>query len=165
MCAAHVVKFKGQELGINPNEPLPTITAHSGAGGFAECRTVLAKANNRENLGYWPEVRALLNKYCGYNLNDDEVLLLIIRGVAYFIFDITLRMLVPRELYSAMSFPSDYIIDRDYLGNVYPKSKTVARCGNAVCPALSYAMVWANFPEWQRCRLTTMADFENAVAV
>lgn len=165
LCAAHVVKFKGQELGISPEEPLPTITAHSGAGGFAECRTVLVKANNRENLGNWPQIRELLNKYCGYNLQDDEVLLLIIRGVAYFVSDITLRMLTPRELYSAMSFPVDYIIDRDYLGNVYPKSKTVARCGNAVCPALAYVLVWANFPEWRGQRLTSMADFENAVAV
>ena len=165
LCAAHVVKFKGQELGVDPNEPLPTITAHSGAGGFAECRTVLAKANNRENLGYWPQVRELLNKYCGYTLQDDEVLLLIIQGTAYFIADITLRMLIPRELYSAMSFPIDYIIDRDYLGNVYPKSKTVARCGNAVCPALAYVLVWANFPEWRHGRFSTMADFENAVAV
>lgn len=165
LACANLVKFKGQELGVNPSEPLPTITAHSGAGGFAECRTVLAKVEPGRDLGNWPQVRALLNKYCGYSLKDDEVLLLIIRGVAYFIADITLRMLIPRELYSAMSFPIDYIIDRDYLGNVYPKSKTVARCGNAVCPKLAYAMVWANFPEWRCGRLSTMADFENAVAV
>lgn len=38
-------------------------------------------------------------------------------------------------------------------------------CGNAVCPPLAYALVWANFPEWRGERLTTMADFENAVAV
>ena len=95
----------------------------------------------------------------------DNTLRRVIRGVAYFISDITLRMLTPRELYSAMSFPADYIIDQDYLGNVYPKSKTVARCGNAVCPMLAYALVWANFPEWRGERLTTMSDFENAVAV
>lgn len=163
LVAAHVVEFKGQDIGQDLRRPLRTITASWGE--FAECRTILVKANNRENLGYWPQVRELLNKYCGYTLQDDEVLLLIIRGTAYFIADITLRMLIPRELYSAMSFPIDYIIDRDYLGNVYPKSKTVARCGNAVCPALAYVLVWANFPEWRRGRLTTMADFENAVAV
>ena len=43
--------------------------------------------------------------------------------------------------------------------------KQVARCGNAVCPPLAYAMVWANFPEWHGKELLTMADFENAVAV
>lgn len=104
-------------------------------------------------------------KYCGYDLKDDEVLLLIIRGTAYYIEDITLRMLTPRELYNAMGFPEDYVIDRDYQGNEYKKTKQVARCGNAVCPPLAYAMVWANFPEWRGEKLLTMASFHDAVAV
>ena len=164
LTAAHVVKFKGQDLGQNPEVPLQTITAS--AGEFAECRAVLAKIGGSHDLGHWPEIRALLNKYCGYHLADDEVILLVIRGIAYYIADITLRMLTPRELYNAMGFPEDYIIDRDYLGNEYIKSKQVARCGNAVCPPLAAAMVWANFPEWHRKKkITTMAEFENAVAV
>ena len=158
-----MVKYKGQELGQHPKEALNTITAQGLE--YADCRTILVKANSRVNLGNWPQIRALLNKHCGYDLKDDEVLLLIIRGTAYYIADITLRMLTPRELYNAMGFPEDYVIDRDYLGNEYKKTKQVARCGNAVCPPLSYAMVWANFPEWHGKRLMTMADFENAVAV
>ena len=165
LCAAHVVKFKGQEMGTSPAEPLPTITAQSCAGGYAECRAVLAKVNGRENLGNWPQIRELLNKHCGYDLKEDEILLLIIRGIAYYIADITLRMLTPRELYSAMSFPPDYIIERDYLGNEYPKSKQVARCGNAVCCVLAEAMTRANFPEWCDRKITTMEQFHHAVAV
>lgn len=165
LCAAHVVKFKGQELGTNPGEPLPTVTSQSGAGGFAECRAVLIKANSRENLGNWPQIRELLNEYCGYNLAEGEVILLIIRGIAYYIADITLRMLMPRELYSAQGFPEDYIIERDYQGNEYPKSKQVARCGNAVCPPLAEAMVRANLPEWCGVKIITMAQLDNAVAV
>lgn len=164
LCAAHMVKFKAQELGTSLAEPLPTITAQSAAGGFAECRAVLVKANNRENLGHWPKIRALLNEHCGYNLADDEVILLIINGLAYFIADITLRMLTPRELYNAMGFPPDYIIDRDYMGKPYKKSKQVARCGNAVCPPLAEAMVRANLPEWCGKKFHTMAEWENAVA-
>ncbi len=76
-----------------------------------------------------------------------------------------LRMLTPRELYNAMGFPPDYIIDRDYLGNEYPKSKQVARCGNAVCPPLAEAMVRANLPEWCAEKITTMAQLDNVVAV
>lgn len=45
------------------------------------------------------------------------------------------------------------------------KSKQVARCGNAVCPPLAYAMVWANSPEWHRGRIETMEQFHDAVAV
>lgn len=164
VASAHVVKFKGQELGTSPADPLPTITAQSCAGGYAECRAVLTKAPGRD-LGNWPQIRELLNEYCGYNLADDEVILLIIRGIAYYISDITLRMLTPRELYNAMSFPLDYIIEVDYLGNVYPKDKQVARCGNAVCPSLAEAMVRANFPEWHTVTIVNMAQFHKAVAM
>ena len=118
---------------------------------------------NRVRLGSRCTVTGLT--LAGYDLKEDEVILLIIRGVAWFIADITLRMLTPRELYNAMGFPEDYIIERDYLGNAYGKSKQVARCGNAVCPPLATAMVRANFPEWDRGKLGTMAQFHNAVAV
>ena len=157
-----MVEFKGQDIGQSVDKPLRTITASWGE--FAECRAVLTKAPGRD-LGNWPQIRELLNEYCGYNLADDEVILLIIRGIAYYISDITLRMLTPRELYNAMSFPLDYIIEVDYLGNVYPKDKQVARCGNAVCPSLAEAMVRANFPEWCTVTIVNMAQFHKAVAI
>lgn len=165
LCAAHVVKFKGQELGTTPAEPLPTVVAQSGAGGYAECRAVLAKVDGTQSLGHWPKIRALLNKYCGYQMADDEIILLIIHGIAYFIADILLRMLTPRELYNAMGFPPDYIIDRDHRGKPYPKSKQVARCGNAVCPPMARAMVQANFPEYCDMTVTTLAQFHQMVTV
>lgn len=163
LCAAHVVKFKGQELGQHPGNTLNTITAQGLE--YAECRAVLAKVEPGRNLGCWPEIRSLLNQYCGYDLQEDEVILLILRGAAYYIADITLRMLTPRELYNAMGFPPDYIIERDYLGNEYRKSKQVARCGNAVCPPLAEAMVRVNLPEWCGTKITTMAQLDDAVAV
>lgn len=162
LCSAHVVKFKGQELGQHPTDTLNTITAQGLE--YAQCNTVLAKAGGR-NLGYWPQIRDLLNKYCGYSMADDEVLLLNIAGTAYYIADITLRMLTPRELYNAMGFPPDYVIDRDYRGKVYGKTKQVARCGNAVCPPLAEAMVRANLPEWCGQKISTMEQFHDAVAV
>ena len=161
-CAAHVVEFKGQDIGQPVDKPLRTITAS--CGEFAECRAVLTKAPGRD-LGNWPQIRELLNEYCGYSLAEDEVILLIIHGIAYYISDITLRMLTPRELYNAMSFPLDYIIEVDYLGNVYPKDKQVARCGNAVCPPLAEAMVRANLPGWCSVQIVNMAQFHKAVAV
>ncbi len=166
LCVAHVVKFKGQELGTSPAEPLPTITAQSCAGGYAECRSLLVKVDSCQGLGHWPKIRALLNQYCGYQLQGDEIILLIIRGVAYFIADILLRMLTPRELYNAMGFPPDYIIDVDHLGKPYPKSKQVARCGNAVCPPMARAMVQANFPEYcVAIDIKTLAQFHSQICV
>lgn len=163
LCAAHVVKFKGQELGQNPRDALNTITAQGLE--YADCRAVLTKVKPGQSFGHWPEIRALLNQHCGYNLADDEILLLIIRGIAYFISDITLRMLTPRELYNAMGFPEDYIIDHDCDGKEFTKEAQVARCGNAVCPPLSEAMVRANLPEWCGAKVRTLREWENAVAV
>lgn len=161
--AAHAVKFKGDNLGHGMNEPLQTVT--TSAGEFAVCKAYLAKMHGGDNLGHWPEIRDLLNEYCGYTLAEDEVLLLEISGALYYIADIGLRMLSPRELYNAMGFPPDYIIDRDYLGNEYKKSAQVARCGNAVCPPMATALVRANLPEWCGAEITTMAQLTDCVAV
>lgn len=161
--AAHVVKFKGDNLGHGMNEPMQTVT--TSAGEFAVCKAYLAKMRGGDNLGHWPEIRALLNEFCGYTLAEDEVLLLEISGALYYIADIGLRMLSPRELYNAMGFPPDYIIDRDYLGNEYKKSAQVARCGNAVCPPMATALVRANLPEWCGAEITTMAQLTDCVAV
>lgn len=164
MAAAHVVEFKGQDIGQQADRPLRTVTAS--AGEFALCHTTIAKYRSGEDLGQWPKVRALLNRHCGYHLAEDEVLLLLIGGEAYYIRDILLRMLSPRELYAAMGFPPDYIIDRDYLGNKYGKTKQVARCGNAVCPPMAEAIVRANVPEeWRGDKITTMAQLMSRVAV
>ena len=144
--AAHMVKMKGTNLGGPMSEPVQTITA--GGGHFGVVTTVVKKAEAEADLGHWPRIRDLLNAYCGYHLGPEEVLLLRIGGAVYFLADIGLRMLTPRELYLANGFPEDYIIDRDDTGTVYPKAKQVARCGNAVPPPVAAALVRANLPEW-----------------
>ena len=171
LTAAHIVKFKGQDVGQHPTTPLHTVTTGGGAGGKAggNCYgvviTTICKAQPGVYLHYWPQVRELLNTYCGYHLADDEIILLWIGGAAYFIANIGLRMLTPRELYAANGFPEDYIIDRDYLGNAYPKNEQVARCGNAVCPPLATALVRANLPEWcEQPAIRSMTELERTVA-
>ena len=158
LCAAHVVKYKGQELGQQPDKPLPTVTAQGQE--YADCRVHLG-----QNLGHWPEIRDLLNRFCGYELGEDDVILLTINGASYFIADITLRMLTPRELYNAMGFPPDYIIDHDYTGKPYPKTAQVARCGNAVCPPMAAALVRANLPEWCASDIKTMTQLDELIAM
>lgn len=143
-------------------EPLSTIT--TSAGHFAKIDTKIIKYNGEQNLYHWSEVRELLNKYCGYNLADNELLLLVINNDYGFIADIGMRMLEPRELYNAQGFPVDYIIDIDYKGNQYPRNKQVARCGNSVPPPLAEAMVRANLPEWCNTKIVTMAHLHNVVA-
>lgn len=170
IAAHHIAEFKGQDIGQSIDKPLRTITASAGierqcgGGVFGLVGARIEKYAPGTELGYWPEVRALLNKYCGYDLADDEVLTLRIGGAWWFISDIKIRMLTPRELYAAMGFPPDYIIERDYTGKPYPKSQQVARCGNAVCPQMAAAVVRANMPEWAVV-ICTMAELNRVIAV
>lgn len=157
VCAAHIAEFKGSDLGQNADRSLRTVTAS--AGEFGIVSTQISKYEGGVSIGHWPQVRSLLNKYCDYNLAENELLLINISGAWYFISDIGLRMLTPRELYNAMGFPADYIIDCDYLGNAYGKTKQVARCGNAVCPPMAEAVVRANLPEWCGAKIYTMKQF------
>lgn len=161
LIATHIVKFKGPDIGQSPDAPLQTVTA---INPFALASVKTVKYAPGTDLGYWPQIRALLNKYCGYKLADDEILLLWIRGAWRYICDISMRMLTPRELYNAMGFPPDYIIEHDYTGKPYPKAQQVARCGNAVCPQMASAVVRVNFPEWA-VQLFTMAELEKTIAI
>lgn len=163
LATTHLVKMKGTNLGGPMSEPVQTITA--GGGHFGVVTTTVVKAEPGADLKHWPEIRDLLNTYCGYNLGPEDVILFEIGGAAYFMADIGLRMLTPKELYMANGFPEDYRIERDYTGKEYPKTKQVARCGNAVPPPFATALVRANLPEWCGAEISTMEELEKAVAV
>lgn len=163
LATTHLVKMKGTNLGGPMSEPVQTITA--GGGHFGVVTTTVVKAEPGADLKHWPEIRDLLNTYCGYRLGPEDVILFEIGGTAYFMADIGLRMLTPRELYMANGFPQDYKIERDYTGREYPKTKQVARCGNAVPPPFATALVRANLPEWCGVEINTMEELEKAVVV
>lgn len=161
---AHMVKLKGTNLGGPISDPLQTITAGGQHHGII--MTNVEQMGEGKDLKNWPLIRAMLNEFCGYHLAEDEVILFNIKGSLYFMADIGLRMLTPRELYQANGFPSDYIIDRDYTGTDYGKGKQIARCGNAVPPPFAEALVRANFPEWcDGHNIRTMEELERVVAV
>ena len=146
-------------IGQKPDEPLHTVTTSAGHFGV-----VTVKMSRSEmNLHHWNEVRELLNAYCGYAIAEDEILLLDVNGTLYFISDIGLRMLTPRELYAANGFPPDYIIDHDYTGKAYGKTKQVARCGNAVPPPFAEALVRANLPEMCGRQFETMKELHGVI--
>lgn len=151
-------RVRGQSV----KEPVMTIDASNRHGVIT---TEVVKATPGADLRNWPKIRAALNEYCGYTLADNEVILFLIGGAWYFMADIGLRMLTPRELYRANGFPDDYKIDKDYTGKEYGKTKQVARCGNAVPPPFATALVRANLPEWCGTTITTMAQLERLVAV
>lgn len=161
---AHMLKLKGTNLGGPISDPLQTITAGGRHHGIVT--TAVEQVEAGADLENWPKIRAMLNEFCGYHLAEDEVILFNIKGALYFMADIGLRMLTPRELYQANGFPPDYIIDRDYTGTDYGKGKQIARCGNAVPPPFAKALVTANFPEWCDGRsISSMEELERIVAV
>lgn len=145
------------------NEPLNTITAR--AMHFTFVKVSVKQYSEDVWLGYWQKIRAMLNEYTDWNLNDNEIIVFNIDGTEYFIYDIGMRMLQPKELYAAQGFPKDYVIEKDYLGNTYPKSKQVARCGNAVPPPFATALVRANLPEYCDTYILTMADLMERMAI
>lgn len=59
-----------------------------------------------------------------------------IDGEPWVVTDVGMRMLQPRELATAMGFPTDYLLEGS-------KSQQVARIGNAVCPPVARALVEA----------------------
>ena len=136
LVTSSVIKFRGTNIGQPTDSPLHTITA-SGTH-LGELRTHLAVDD------YDHERADLVSEFLkshGMSAFVDMA------GESYRIVDIGMRMLQPPELYAAQGFPEWYVIDRDYLGNVYAKDKQVARCGNAVPPQFSEALTRANLPE------------------
>lgn len=173
LVAASLVKHYGgnyQSSGAGLDKPLPTITT---VDHNAIVTSNLIQLNNNSigqsvtsplntitaGGGHFGEVRAFLLKYYGQGggqkldeplhtiTTKDRFGLIAIAGQDYQIVDIGMRMLTPRELFRAQGFPDTYIIECDYLGNPYPKTAQVARCGNAVPPQLPAALVRANLPE------------------
>jgi DNA (cytosine-5)-methyltransferase 1 len=143
LVAANMVKLRGTSNSTAADEPLHTISA----GGQ-----------------HHAEVCAFLTAYYGSNQDtplDDPMhtvttkprfALVMVDGVPHEISDIGMRMLQPRELYTAQGFPASYIIDRGHDGRVLPKDAQVRMCGNSVCPPLAEALVRANFAERQALR-------------
>lgn len=146
------------------NEPLSTLT--TSPGHFAQVKTYLQKIEGTPNLGNWDKVRRLLNEYAGYKIAADEILILEIDGVQYFISDIGMRMLKAKELTKAQGFPDDYIIDIEpYIGKKYSESKQTGRIGNSVCPEVATALVRANCADMAyKKRLRTVAELNRAMS-
>lgn len=142
LCTTFLSKFYKTGIGQDVQEPLHTVT--TSPGHFAEVRAFLIKY-------YGQGIGQAVDQPLDTVVSKDRFGLVTIKGEDYQIVDIGLRMLQPRELYNAQGFPADYIIDHDYTGKTYPKSKQVARCGNAVPPPFAEALVRANLPE-MACR-------------
>ncbi|MGY6663380.1 MAG: DNA cytosine methyltransferase [Glycocaulis sp.] len=147
--AAHLINMKGSDRRASAaSEPLRTITAQGGGPGI---------------------VAAFMAKYYGQGEGQaaDEPLHTIttrdrfglvtvqIGGEPWVIVDIGMRMLTPRELFTAQGFALSYRIDADADGLPFTKSVQTRCVGNSVCPDIAAAIVRAN---------VTLRDVELPVA-
>lgn len=163
LCASNLCVLRKNMDGKSLDEPMPTLT--TSAGHFAQIKTYLLPVDNAQDLYHWNEVRQLLNEYAGYSIKENEILIIEIAGIPYFIGDIGMRMLKAEELKLAQGFPVDYIIDiESHIGKRYSEAKQIARLGNAVCPPVATALIRANCAEMAYKRtLTTVAQLERAI--
>lgn len=136
LVAAHMVKLKGTcRDGQDVREPAPTVCA--GGTHLAEVRAFLTRFNNNgDGQGAQLPLGTITSK--------DRFGLAYVRGVAYEIADIGMRMLAPRELFRAQSFEDHYVIDFEIGGKPITKEAQVRMCGNSVPPRVARAIVSAN---------------------
>ncbi|KQY78627.1 C-5 cytosine-specific DNA methylase [Ensifer sp. Root142] len=140
LVAPHLHAYYGSDQDTPENEPFHTITtkprfshveAAISAPPFTEDQHARARdvADFMRSYGFW---------------DDREFVTLTIGDAEFVIVDIGMRMLTPRELYSAQGFPADYKIDADINGRPFPKNVQVSCVGNSVSPPVAAAIVSAN---------------------
>lgn len=159
LVTAHLTTFRRNCVGREVTEPVPTMTAGAEHHGLVEyelapeaeagalrCAAFLIRYYGLG--GQWGDLRDPM-----HTITTKDRLALVtvhIRGEAWVIVDICLRMLVPRELANATGFPRQYVIERGHDGRMFTKTKQVAMIGNAVPPGLQRAVTAANYREFQQ---------------
>lgn len=149
LVTAYLVKYYGtggQWQGLD--EPMHTVPTRDRMG-LVEAVQLPANALTPEQLAGARRCAAFLHEYLPEQF-PDAVDAILVGG--YVLVDITLRMLVPRELARAQGFGDDYVIERG-LFEVAPgvfeerpitKTDQVRLIGNSVCPEEAEALVAAN---------------------
>lgn len=154
LVSACLIRQFGASTGSDIAAPMGTVMTDGGGGKTSLAVCELGSAEERAL-----NVAAFLVNYYGNGdardltapmdtLTTKDRLALVtvyINRQPYYIVDITLRMLLPKELYKAQGFPDDYIYDRDHTGKPLTKTAQVRMCGNSVSPPPMAALIRANW--------------------
>ena len=161
LIAAHLCTLRRNSVGRDMREPVPTVTAGAEhhaliqyhlspeqEAGALRCAAFLMRYH--ASGGQWADLRDPMTTI---TTRDRLALVTVwLKGEPWVIVDITLRMLVPRELYNAQDFPPGYVIDRTASGKPLTKTAQVKMVGNSVSPVPMEQIVSLNSPEstaWQ----------------
>lgn len=154
LVSACLIRQFGASTGSDIAAPMGTVMTDGGGG-----KTSLAVCELGDTEERALRVASFLINYYGNGdarnlsapldtITTKEKLALVtvyVQGVPHYIVDITLRMLLPKELYKAQGFPDDYVFDRDHIGRPLTKTAQVRMCGNSVSPPPMAALIRANW--------------------
>ena len=190
IAAAFLAQHNLGVVARNARDPLSTVTSTGAQQAVVSAGLLHMRGSDRRmsgveepartvTAGGWhqAELRAFLQKYYGTGGQDQAATdplhtattkarmgLVVVEGQPYEIIDIGMRMLSPRELFSAQGFPPDHIIDRGVLPDgreiKLTKTASIRLCGNSVPPVMSKALVAANYVEEQRAPADDGAGFD-----
>lgn len=130
LAIANLVKFNYDESGVKVLDPLPTNTTGNHVG------LVYSFLIRYFGTAIGQSVTEPMYTITGHDRFG--LVLVQVAGTPYFIADIGMRMLTPRELARAQGFPDSYQLTGT-------KSNQVARIGNSVCPQVAEAIVHVNY--------------------
>ena len=148
LVSAYFVKYYGNERdGISLCEPMHTVTTKDRIG-LVQSIQIPRSALTAEQWAKAKRCADFLREHLPEQFPHEADAVLVGDLV---LVDITLRMLVPRELARAQGFGEDYILDRG-LFETYPgsgvfewrpvtKTEQVRLIGNSVCPDMAHAEV------------------------
>jgi DNA (cytosine-5)-methyltransferase 1 len=144
--SAGLLSLKGTERRMSSVEE-PTRTVLAGGGHAAEVRAFMVKYYGSDQDPQLEEPLHTVTTKDRFGLCTVQI-----QGEPYVIVDIGMRMLSPRELFSAQGFGEDYIIDRGRCVDTgewitLTKTASIRMCGNSVSPVMAEALVAANYRE------------------
>lgn len=141
--AAFFAKYYGTGDGARSDEPCHTITVRDRMGHVQADLAAPPFAPGHHARAR--EVAAFLRAHDAWH--GGEFVTLKIDGATFVVVDIGLRMLTPREMFTAQGFPADYQIDGaeiDGRWRRFSKNVQISAVGNSVCPQLAAAIVGVN---------------------
>lgn len=156
LVTAHLATLRHHSTGRDLREPIATVAAggehhallqyelsQDDEAGALRCAAFLMRYH--ASGGQWADLRDPMTTV---TTHDRLALVTVwLKGEPWVIVDITLRMLVPRELYNAQDFPPGYVIDRTASGKPLTKTAQVRMAGNSVSPLPMRLIVAANYAE------------------
>jgi DNA (cytosine-5)-methyltransferase 1 len=138
--APFMQKYYGTGNGARVDEPSHTVTVKD-RFGYVEGEPVPEHLSEAQ-IARAKEVADFMRAHGFWD--EREFVTVDVDGETFTIVDIGMRMLTPRELFSAQGFPPDYIIDLEFNGKPLPKDAQISCCGNSVSPYVAYALAGSN---------------------